>query len=191
MNLEEYRAWIKKQGNKEETKAPEVAERVIRYVCYHYISTPFGEEPRIELYPRKFLKFDGKSYECDLVIEFSWRTFRTRKARSMRVGIEFKEDDFRKVVEQAIDRKPLFDLIFIATRPTTLYFSYEPYYLALLIRHGIGWVLWDEKLIYLLIPAKKRGWMNGKEMARDIEKLAEFSPRDPKTIMDYVGGVDG
>lgn len=186
MNLAEYREWIKEHGNKEELRAPDVAERVIRYVLYHYVSTPLDEEPEIKLFPRKVLKFDGKPYECDLVIEFRWRTFYKRQPRYMRVGIEFKEWDFIKVVSQAIDRKPLFDLMFIATRPTVLSLSYEPYYLALLIKHGIGWVLWDDDLIYLLLPAKKRGWERAEEMAKEIEALADFTPKEPKTLMDFV-----
>lgn len=154
MKLEEYREWLKRHGNGEERKAYEVAERVIRY-HRRRISTPWGEDVKVDVRPREVIKDKGHSYECDLVIRLYYRTFKRKIPKVMTIGIEFKEFDFQKVVAQALERQHLFDYTYIATRPVVLSLSYDPVMFAELIKHGIGWVLWSEDLVYLLLPAKK------------------------------------
>ena len=188
LTLEQYREWLKEHGNNEEHKAADVAERIIEYQTYHYVTTPFGEEPHVVLFPRQMVKADGKRYECDLVIEITWRTMYRKLSRMMRIGVEFKEWDFQTVVAQALERKPFFDFMYIATRPHVLSLTYDPIMFNWLIKEGIGWVLWDDDLVYLLLPAKKR-WMDAEFIVGKIEEIASTEVGRPRpTILDYLEG---
>ncbi|WP_297090899.1 hypothetical protein [Thermococcus sp.] len=181
VNLEEYREWLKENGNLEEAKAPEVIEKVVK----RHLSKLNWKSYKIDISPRKVFKVDGKHYECDATVKLTWQAW-DNKTRSMMIGIEFKEWDFSKVVSQAVHRKRFFDYMYIATRPVTLSLSWNPYDFALLIKHGIGWVLWSEDFVYILLPAKKKGWERAEEMAERIERLMNTPLQEPKTIMDYV-----
>lgn len=181
VNLEEYREWLKENGNLEEAKAPEVIERIVK----RHLSKVNWQSYSLDIMPHKVFKADGKHYECDVALKLKWQSW-DGKTRSAMIGIEFKEWDFSKVVEQAVYRRRFFDYMYIATRPVALTLSWEPYDFALLIKYGIGWVLWSEELVYLLLPAKKKGWERAEEMAKEIEDLMSRPLKEPKTIMDYV-----
>ncbi len=148
MNLEEYRDWLKKNGNLEESMAYEIANKIIE----HHLSYNEPDDWDAELYPRKWLKNDRDNLEYDLLIHLTWKQSSWTGVRTYQrlIGIEFKETDFRKVVDQAILRRRYVDYMWIATRDI---FANEFSFLEML-EHGIGWVIWDEDFVKILIPAK-------------------------------------
>jgi len=143
MDLEEYKAWLKEHGNKEEKKAFEVANEVI---TYHAIQSDVYSA---SFFPREIFKTNKERIEYDLIIRLNWVTGGKEYKRV--IGIEFKEYDFSKVVQQAISRKTFVDYQYIATRPVIP----NKCDLFRLFDFGIGWVLWTDKITELIIPARK------------------------------------
>lgn len=141
MNLEEYKAWLEKYGNKEEAKAYEVAKAIIKSHESDW------NETKAELYPRKVVNSDKERIEFDLLIKMEYIGKRTT---TVYIGVEFKEYDIRKVIHQAIVRRPFVHYQYIATRFTMLEYSE----LFLMAYYGLGWVVWDEDFVKILIPAR-------------------------------------
>jgi len=142
LNLEEYKAWLEKNGNIEEQKAYEVAKEVIRYHKSDW------SETEADLFPRKIIKDGNNRIEFDLLIRLTFRG--KRRTTERLIGIEFKEYDIKKAILQAIVRKQYVDYQYIATRFVEL--DYMD--LLQLSFYSIGWVIWDEDFVKLLVPAK-------------------------------------
>ena len=143
MNIEEYRKWLEKHGNIEEQKAYEVAKEIIKY---H--SSGSWSETEAELFPRKVLAREKEKVEFDLLIKLTFKG--ERRTTERLIGVEFKEYDTKKVIHQAIIRRDFVDYQYIATRFVMLDYSD----LFLLAHYGIGWVVWDDNFVKLLVPAK-------------------------------------
>jgi len=142
MKLEQYKAWLEKNGNVEEQKAYEVAEAIIEYHKSDW------SETEVELFPRKVLANGRERVEFDLLVKL---TFKGEKRTTERlIGVEFKEYDTKRVIHQAIVRKQFVDYQYIATRFVMLDYTE----IFLLAYFGIGWVVWDESFVKLLVPAK-------------------------------------
>ncbi len=143
MNLEEYRRWLEENGNQEERKAYEVAEWIIKYHLADVKAYDWEEG----LLPRFWYTAHDEKLEFDLLIKLKW----VNKRKYERwIGIEFKETDFRKVVTQAVARSSYVDYMWVATNmviPDTAT-------LLELIDYGIGWVIWDDNFVKILIPAR-------------------------------------
>ena len=148
MNLEEYREWLKQNANQEEAKAYEVAQEIINYhSTFWYRSEKF----EVELFPRKVITHEGDRLEFDLIMVFEWvtDTFGHKRTYTRTVGVEFKETDIRKVIQQAIRRRDFVDYMYIATRNVVL----DHLEHILMAEFGIGWVIWDEDFAKMIIPS--------------------------------------
>ena len=143
MKLEEYKEWLKKNGNLEELKAYEVAKKIIKYHESEY------NETRAELFPRKVITSRKERIEFDLVIKL---VFNGKKTTERLIGVEFKENDIQKVIHQAVIRRPYVNYQYIAIRPVFLNYSD----IFLLSAYSIGLVLWDEDFVKLLVPSRYR-----------------------------------
>lgn len=143
MRLEEYRQWLRQNGNQEERMGYEIAKRVIDYHLADVQAYDWSEE----LHPRLWYNTGKEKLEYDLLIKLTWEN--KRKYERL-IGIEFKETDFRKVVTQAIARTSYVDYMWIATEmviPDTAMFLE-------MIDYGIGWIVWDDDFVKILIPAR-------------------------------------
>lgn len=143
MNLEEYRRWLRQNGNQEEQMAYEIAKRIIDYHLAGVQACDWSEE----LYPRFWYNTGKEKLEYDLLIKLTWKN---KRRYERLIGIEFKETDFRKVVTQAVARSSYVDYMWVATNmviPDTAT-------LLELIDYGIGWVIWDDNFVKILIPAR-------------------------------------
>jgi len=137
ISLEEYKTWLKENAYKEEEKAYEVAKLVVQF----HRTKVYCEE---QLFPRK--KFEG--IEFDLLIVLSDKNGNRWGKRV--IGIEFKEYDMRKVIQQAIVRRLFVDYMYIASRPVIGLSYAEVFHMAYF---GIGWIVWLDRP-YLLLKAK-------------------------------------
>ena len=138
ISLEEYKNWLKENAYKEEERAYEVAKLIVE----SHRTKIYTEE---QLFPRK--KFDG--IEFDLLIILSDGNDNSRYGRRV-IGIEFKEYDMRKVIQQAIVRRHFVDYMYIASRPVINLSYAEVFHMA---HFGIGWIVWIDRP-YLLLKAK-------------------------------------
>ena len=179
MNLEEYRAWLQENGNKEELMAYEVARKVIDY----HLQWGGKEDWKADLHPRFWMNGEEEKLEFDLLIELEWTSSGKRYKRM--IGIEFKEMDFRRVVNQAIARRDYVDYMWIATR--NVFGSSDDYTVALLemLDHGIGWVIWDEDFVKIIVAPRynRYGWVPlllGHIAEKAVERAAEKLVKDAK-----------
>ena len=194
MNLDEYREWIKRNGNQEEKMAYEIAKEVIEYHLSYNSPDDWSEK----LYPRKWVRNEKDILEFDLLIELNWKQSTWTGERKYRriIGIEFKETDFRKVVDQAILRSRYVDYMWIATRDV---FADEFSFLEML-EHGIGWIIWDEDFVKILFPAKYTRseirsefyirYLAEKEVRRAVQNLMNDSKVSAgiRSLFDFVEG---
>jgi hypothetical protein len=187
MNLEEYKSWLKKNGNKEEAMAYEVAKRIIDW----HLEYNDVVEHEIELYPHFWYEGAEERLEYDLLIKLRWRN---RRQYERLIGIEFKELDFRKVVTQAIARRDYVDYMWIATQMVVP----DPAAFLELIDLGIGWVIWeDDGFIKILVPARfGRGhlvdlieYLARREVEKAVKKIVEEIrvSSSIRTLFDFVG----
>jgi len=148
MNLEEYREWLKQNANKEEASAYEVAEEIINY---HNSFWGMDEPSKVELFPRKVITHNGDRLEFDLVIVISWvrDVFHYKMTYTRTIGVEFKESDISKVIQQAIKRRDYVEYMYIATRNGVLNHLEH----ILMAEFGIGWVVWDDGFAKMVIPS--------------------------------------
>lgn len=148
MDLEEYRGWLKENGNKEEAAAYEVAKRIVNY---HTVEV--DADLYVKCYPRRVFQTEKERLEFDLVIEVEWES--NRKYKRL-IGVEFKEYDADKVVVQAIAKRPFVNYMYVATRNILM----DPVNILRLSDFGIGWVVWeiytdsDETFTKIIFPAK-------------------------------------
>ena len=191
MNLEEYREWLRENGNLEEANALGVVDVIVRHHTY-------GRKLRLkELYPHVWLKDpeDDLNVEFDLIIELeSWTEIRGhRLTGTRRIGVEFKEGDVKKVLAQAIARRPLVDYIYIATRKW-VHLDFDD--LFVMGYYGIGWVVWDENFAKMIVesrwhrPHKSIEYMVERAIKLHLEKVMrklEQAPRQEKSLLEYLG----
>ena len=194
MNLDEYREWLDKNGNQEEKMAYEIAKEVIEYHLSYNSPDDWSEK----LYPRKWVRNEKDNLEFDLLIELNWKQSTWTGERKYRriIGIEFKETDFRKVVDQAILRSRYVDYMWIATRDV---FADEFSFLEML-EHGIGWIIWDEDFVKILFPAKYTKseirsefyirYLAEKEVRRAVQNLMNDSKVSAgvRSLFDFMEG---
>jgi len=149
MNLEEYREWLKQNANKEEASAYEVAKEIIDY---HNSFWGMDEPSKVELFPRKVITHNGDRLEFDLVITVSWvrDVFHYKRTYTRTIGVEFKETDISKVIQQAIKRRDYVEYMYIATRRNVVLNNLEH---ILMAEFGIGWVVWSEDFAKMVIPS--------------------------------------
>ena len=184
MDLEGYKKWLEKNGNQEEKRAYDVAERIINW----HLKEINYKDLHIELYPRYWLFTKKEHIEFDLFIRLWWRSNREYERH---IGVEFKETDFRKVVSQALIRRKYVEYMWIATRNIIP----EVESLLLLIDSGIGWIIWEEDFIKILIPAKyHRGsiknlieYLARKEVEKVVKEVMEEEKvsASMKSLFDY------
>ncbi len=146
VKLEEYRKWIKRNGNKEEMRAYEVVQDIL---SWHFLN--LGEDYEVKLHPRQYSK-DGRKIEFDLIIEL------VGNKNTITIGVEFKELDLSKVIKQAVVRRSYVDYMYIATKNTLIF---HPELIFLLGYFGIGWIVWfeDTDFVKMIFSSKKR-WLN-------------------------------
>lgn len=149
MNLEEYREWLSQNANKEEASAYEVTKEIIDY---HNSFWGMDEPSKVELFPRKVITHNGDRLEFDLVIVISWvrETFHYKRTYTRTIGVEFKETDISKVLQQAIKRRDYVEYMYIATRRNVVLNHLEH---ILMAEFGIGWVVWDENFAKMVFPS--------------------------------------
>lgn len=149
MNLEEYREWLSQNANKEEASAYEVAKEIIDY---HNSFWGMDEPSKVELFPRKVITHSGDRLEFDLVIVISWvrKTFHYKRTYTRTIGVEFKETDISKVIQQAMKRRDYVEYMYIATRSNVVLNHLEH---ILMAEFGIGWVVWEENFAKMVIPS--------------------------------------
>ena len=149
MNLEEYQEWLKQNANKEEASAYEVAKEIIDY---HNSFWGMDEPSKVELFPRKVITHNGDRLEFDLVIVISWvrETFHYKRTYTRTIGVEFKETDISKVIQQAIKRRDYVEYMYIATQRNVVLNHLEH---ILMAEFGIGWVVWDENFAKMVFPS--------------------------------------
>jgi len=144
MDLEEYKEWLKKSGNKEEEGALNVVEKILE-------RHETGRTNFVQLFPH----FRYKGIEFDLLILLSDKKIDINKLDETLgfhrlIAVEFKETDIKKVVGQAIVRKEFADYIYVATK----YSTYDYVDIFLMALFGIGWVLFDKSFAKIILPAK-------------------------------------
>ena len=132
MNLEEYRKFIKERGFKEEEGAVEVVKEIYEYHKWGRYTVSY---PDLEVYPRKVLNYENSRIEFDLLIVLKHDE---DKRYDRKIGVEFKETDIDKVIQQAMVRRPFVDYMYIATRNIDI----DYYHLIILSYLGIGWVVY-------------------------------------------------
>jgi len=191
MNLEEYKKWLQENGNQEEIKAYEVAEEIINY----HLQWDKTRDWVINLHPRFWMVSKEEKLEFDLLIELEWST-NGRKYRRM-VGVEFKENDFRKVVSQAIARRSYVDYMWVATRNIFIGDDYYAVAFLEMLDHGIGWVIWDEDFVKILVTPKYDRYgcvldlidhIAEKAVERAVEKLIKEAKvsQGVRSLFDFV-----
>jgi len=150
LSIEEYREWLKENGNQEEKMALEVVDKII----FNHITCGLSDKYKydIKLYPRHILKSDRIRIEFDLIISVELTSKKTKKRY---IGVEFKEYDISKVIDQAIIRRNFVDYMYIATRPNIM--QILPQDLYKLVLHGIGWVIWTEPHIVIMMLKSRKG----------------------------------
>ena len=144
MNLEEYKEWLEKNGNKEEEGAINAVEKILE----HHET---GRTKFVQLFPH----FRYKGIEFDLLILLSNKKMDISKLDETLgfhrlIAVEFKETDIKKVVGQAIVRKEFVDYIYVATK----YSTYDYVDIFLMALFGIGWVLFDKNFAKIILPAR-------------------------------------
>jgi len=132
MNLEEYRKFIKERGFKEEEGAVEVVKEIYEYHKWGGYTVSYSD---LEVYPRKVLNYENSRIEFDLLIVLKHDE---DKRYDRKIGVEFKETDIDKVIQQAMVRRPFVDYMYIATRNIDI----DYYHLIILSYLGIGWVVY-------------------------------------------------
>lgn len=183
MKLEEYKKWIKQNANQEEVMAYEVARRIIKY------HTMYHDDCEVSCFPRKILTHGKNRLEFDLVIKIEWET---NKRYERLIGVEFKEYDMDKVIMQAIARRFFVDYMYIATRNVVA----TPYDIFRLTDFGIGWVVWEERFVKMLFPAKFERFGGVYDMLqylakKAVEEVIEKKKKEYKlskfmSLFDYV-----
>lgn len=144
MNLEEYKEWLEKNGNKEEEGAINAVEKILEH--HKTTRTEF-----VQFFPH----FRYKGIEFDLLILLSDKKIDINKLDEVigfhrLIAVEFKETDIRKVVGQAIVRKEFVDYIYVATK----YSTYDYVDIFLMALFGIGWILFDKNFAKIILPAR-------------------------------------
>lgn len=190
VNLEEYRKWLKENGNLEEENALGVLEVILRH---HTYGTNFKLKG---IYPHLWLKGDDITVEFDLLVELEGtakvmgREFSTTR----KIGIEFKEGDVKKVLAQAIARREFVDYIYIATR-SWVHLDFDD--LFVMGAYGIGWVIWDRDFAKMIVesrwrqPSASLEYMVERAVRAFAEKyMARYSLPTGKTLLDYLRGKD-
>jgi len=106
--------------------------------------------------------------------------------------VEFKEYDMDKVLRQAVLRSAYTDYMYIATRNVLV----EPEDLLILADYGIGWIIWDDGFVKMLIPSKFRSsnvtrlmeHLARKAVERAIEEVKKESRiTKAMTLLDFAG----
>jgi len=188
MNLEEYKQWLIKNGNKEEEEAYEVAKRVIEY---HVALTQY----EADILPRYILNDGNNRIEFDLLIKLTHE----KKRYNRLIGIEFKEWDIKKVISQAVARHRYVDYMYIATRDIDVDYAD----ILTLSYFGIGWVIYDTNFAKVIVPAKFCSAGNHisslvnflveekvKKRIEELEKSAIENIKKWRESLDfYIGGV--
>jgi hypothetical protein len=140
MKIEEYKEWLIDNGNKEEEYAYEVTKEIVNWHTLHIdISVD------VNCYPRKIIQTRREKIEFDLVIQLEWYSNHYYKRL---IGVEFKDTDVEKVIDQAIIRRRFVDYMYIATANIAI----NPEQLLRIVDYGIGWVVWGKdftKLVFL------------------------------------------
>jgi len=170
MNLEEYKEWLEKNGNLEEKRAYDIAKRIVDW----HLRAIYYDDLSVEVFPHYWYESKAEKLEYDLLVKLCWRSNREYERL---IGVEFKETDFKKVVSQAVIRREYVDYMWIATR--NIIPNVED--LLLILDCGIGWILWDEDLIKILVPAKyNRGsiknliqYLARKEVEKAVKEVME------------------
>jgi len=180
VNKEEYFKWLEEHGNKEESAAKAVVKEIIDY---HFESGLHGDwfDVEYEFYPRKRLE----NLEFDLIIVAK------SKNKTVSIGVEFKEYDSKKVIQQAILRRPFVDYLYVAIKPVVFLrpsevFSLSAFGIGLIAYRGeFAWMItysverWRDIEIYLLedyIHYVQRMLLNTQKIAikRNIIRLEDF-----------------
>ena len=144
MNLEQYKKWLEENANKEERQAYNVAEEII----YHHAYNRYTDY-KIDIFPRK--KFNGIEFDLLIYIWIQSKNPKNRTYRDALIGVEFKETDLEKVIQQAIVRKEFVDYIYIATNCR----AWKIEQLFLMALYGIGWIFWDNRFVKMILEPRR------------------------------------
>jgi len=128
MNFQEYKKWWEENKNYEEEMAPVIIEEICKM---HEIDID-----KVQIYPRKVINTENGRIEFDLLIKYQdgWK-------REKLIAIEFKEENFRKAIHQAVIRREYVDYIYVAVIPPILSYEYADFFVMLC--YGIGLVVWN------------------------------------------------
>ncbi|WP_297550580.1 hypothetical protein [Thermococcus sp.] len=189
VNLEQYKKFLAEKGNIEERNAIGVVDVIVGHHTY-------GNNLRLtELYPHVWLNGEEEKLEFDLLIElegkssFNGHVIKTKRT----IGVEFKEDNVKKVLAQAIARRPYVDYLYIATR-SWVHMDFDD--LFVMGYYGIGWVIWDEDFAKMIVesrwrqPSESLRYMVERAVRIHLERvLAKFkhSGSKEKSILEFVG----
>jgi len=177
MDLEEYKEWVKENGNKEEVCAIEVIDEILKY----HIELNDAKFESIEVLPHKVIVREKERLEFDLIIKLK----HSKSFYDRLIGVEFKEYDIQKVVRQAVRRREFVDYMYIATRSVAM--DYPEIFL--LTYFGIGWVVYFEDFAKMIVPARYQDPSHIFERVVD-EALKAFAEKKLKnlTLNDFIGG---
>ncbi|MEM5824203.1 MAG: hypothetical protein QXE98_05640 [Archaeoglobaceae archaeon] len=141
MKVEEYKEWLKKNGNYEE----EGALHVIDAILQHHL-TSITTDYEVAVFPHYIHKTDKERLEFDLLIKI---THGCKRRLNTLIGVEFKESNLQKATYQAIRRRDFVDYMYVATRNYPLY----PEVLLPMVFFNIGWVVWWEDKAVMVLPS--------------------------------------
>lgn len=191
-NLEQYKRFLEEKGNFEEREALAVVKEL---VSYHTEGTKLR---LVDLQPHLWVEGEGERFEIDLLLTLASETkYQGRRFRAERkIAVEFKESDIKRVISQAVTRKPYVDYVYIATRS---WVTLDYYDLFVMGYYGIGWVIWDKDFAKIIVPAKFHAPVHALEylvedaVRRHLEKaLSKMNAKvTEKSILDFVGDESG
>ena len=192
VNLEEYKKFLEEKGHFEERNALGVLDVIVRH---HTFNNSFELK---EIYPHVWLDGEDERIEFDLLIKLeSRKEYNGHIITNKRtIGVEFKEGDVKKVLAQAIVRRPYVDYIYIATR-SWVRMDFDD--LFVMGYYGIGWVLWDNDFAKMVVesrwrtPSTSLRYMVERAVRilaeKELSKLFRSGSKE-KSILEFVGGVE-
>jgi len=137
MDINEYKKFIMEKGYKEEREAINIVNVILQY--HNQKGYDFS------LYPRFIANIDGEKLEYDLLIILKGERKFERK-----IGIEFKQNDIKKVISQAVARRKYVDYQYIATK--NIWLNYDD--IAVMCYFGLGWIIYMDNFAKIIFPSR-------------------------------------
>jgi len=169
----------------------EVAKALIDY---HTLGTQLKLH---DLRPHLWVNGEGERFEIDLLITLKGKqTYNgTPWQNTRKIAVEFKEADIRRVISQAVTRRPYVDYVYIATRK---WVDLDFRDLLVMGYYGLGWVVWDRDFAKIITPSKYRlpasslDLMIEVAVKRHLQKAIEKVEKhvNEKRITDFIGGMN-